>query len=35
MFVSGGGILCLCHRDGITELEVEFIEVYDKILSSE
>ena len=34
-FVGGGRILCLCCRDGITELEVEFIEVYNKILGSE
>ena len=34
VFVSRGGVLCLCGRDGITELEVKFIEVYVKVLGS-
>ena len=34
-FISRGGILCLCCGDGITVLEVEFVEVYNKIFSSE
>ena len=34
MFVSRGRISCLCCGDGITELEVEFIEVYGKISCS-
>ena len=34
-FVSRGGILHLCCGDGIMELEMEFVKIYNKILCSE
>ena len=34
-FVSRGGISCLCHGEDIMELEVEIIEVYNKISGTE